>query len=164
MLVSTCTHRNWECRDRFSKRVWFVVTSKAPSVILLSYSVSDIKDAIRDGEMAETEIEILFLGQGRGSKPNQRPFQNASPGFTLLLLSSALSVWKSKSAEQTWNGTQGHCQKGQEVGIIFHHLCFSGRVPWHKLSGTAMPSNLPCHLLCPAQPSSGHEDSLNQIN
>lgn len=120
--------------------------------MLRSYSVSDIKDAIRDGELAETKIEILFLGRGKGNKPNQRPFQNANQGFTLLLL-SALYVCNSKSAEQTWSRTSGHCQKGQKMGMIFHHLYFSSRVPLHKLSGTEMASYLLCHLLCPAQPS-----------
>lgn len=71
-----------------------------------------MKDAIRDGEVAETEIEILFLGWGRGNKPNQRPFQNANQGFTSLLLSS-LWVLNSESAEQNETGLRVIAGRGR---------------------------------------------------
>lgn len=166
MLVSTCTHRNWECRDRFSKRVWFVVTSKSLSIILLSYSVSDIKDAIRDGEMAETEIETLFLRQGRGKNPTKDLSKMPTKALhccSFLLLSMCVTA-----SQLNRHGT-GHrviARRGRRWTwpfIPFISLVGCPCTNWHSSSILSPVSPV---LSCTAFQwrDALHEDSLNQIH
>lgn len=156
MLVSPCTHRNWQCRGIQPKGLVCVGTSKCLSVILLSYSVIGIKKEME--KLNDRGRKNFSWWGGRGNKTNQTEDRskistealNCCPFLLLAKWVAASQLNKKRNRTQSH---KGHCQKRQKVDLIFSIICISVVFLCKAVGTSSIPP--PAPPLCATQPCHG---------